>query len=81
MVCENRALRGISGPKGDEVTGGWGKLHNEELHNMCFLPDIVRVFKSRTVRWVRRADMKAMTEKSDLIRVAEFHGARGSVVG
>jgi hypothetical protein len=32
-VFENRVLRGISGPKGDEVTGGWRKLHKEELHN------------------------------------------------
>jgi hypothetical protein len=33
-VCENRVLRRISGPKRDEVTGGWRKMHNEELHNL-----------------------------------------------
>jgi hypothetical protein len=33
MVLEHRVLRRIFGPKGDEVTGGWRKLHNEELHN------------------------------------------------
>jgi hypothetical protein len=33
-VCENRVLRRIFGPKSDEVTGGWRKLHNEELHNL-----------------------------------------------
>jgi hypothetical protein len=34
MVFENRVLRRIFGPKRDEVTGDWGKLHNEELHNL-----------------------------------------------
>jgi hypothetical protein len=40
-VFENRVLRGIFGPKKDEVTGGWRKLHNEELHNSS--PDIIRM--------------------------------------
>jgi hypothetical protein len=45
-------LRRIVGQKRDEVTGGWIKLHNEELHNMYSLPSIIRVIKSRRIRWV-----------------------------
>jgi hypothetical protein len=40
-VFENRVLRGIFGPKKDEVTGEWRKLHNEELHNLYSSPDII----------------------------------------
>jgi hypothetical protein len=50
-VFENRVLRGIFGPKRDEVTGEWRKLHNEELNDLCSLPNIVRVVKSRRMRW------------------------------
>jgi hypothetical protein len=48
-VCENRELRRVFGPKRDEVTGKWRKLHNEELNDLYSLPNIVRVLKSR--RW------------------------------
>jgi hypothetical protein len=50
-VCENRVLRGIFGPKREEVVGGWRRLHNKELHNVCASPSIIRVIKSRRVRW------------------------------
>jgi hypothetical protein len=50
-VFENRVLRRIFGPKRDEVTGEWGKLHNEELHNLYSSPDIIRQVKSRRMRW------------------------------
>jgi hypothetical protein len=50
-VFVNRVLRRIFGPKRDEVTGEWRKLHNEELNNLYSLPNIVRVIKSR-LRWV-----------------------------
>jgi hypothetical protein len=50
-VFENRVLRRIFGPKSDEVTGGWRKLHNEELHNLYSSPSIIRMIKSRGVRW------------------------------
>jgi hypothetical protein len=46
-VFENRVLRGIFGPKRDEVTGEWRNLHNEELHNLYSSPDIIRQVKSR----------------------------------
>ena len=52
-VFENRVLRKVLGPKRDEVTGEWRKLHNEELNDLYvyFLPNIVRVVKSRRMRW------------------------------
>jgi hypothetical protein len=50
-VFENRVLRRIFGPKRDEVTGGWRKPHNEELHGLHSSPSIVRVIKARRMRW------------------------------
>jgi hypothetical protein len=46
-VFVNRVLRRIFGPKRDEVTGGWRKLHNEELHGLYSSPSIARVIKAR----------------------------------
>jgi hypothetical protein len=53
-VFENRVLRRIFGPRRDKVTGGWRKLHNVELHNSYSSPNIIRVIKSRRMRWERR---------------------------
>jgi hypothetical protein len=50
-VFENRVLKRIFGPKRDDVTGEWRKLHNEELHDLCSSSNIVRVIKSRRMRW------------------------------
>jgi hypothetical protein len=50
-VFENRVLRRILGPKRDEVTGEWKKLHNEELHDLYSSPRIIRIIKSRRMRW------------------------------
>jgi hypothetical protein len=45
-------LRRIFGPKREEVAGGWGRLHNEELHNLYASPNIIPAIKSRKMRWV-----------------------------
>jgi hypothetical protein len=50
-VFENRVLRRIFGPRRDGVTGEWRKLHNEELHDLYSLPSIIRIIKSRKMRW------------------------------
>jgi hypothetical protein len=51
-VFENRVLRVIFGPKREVVVGGWGKLHDEELHKLYTSPNITRVIKARRMRWV-----------------------------
>ena len=50
-VFENMVLRRIFGPRRDEVTGEWRRLHNEELNDLYCSPNIVRVIKSRKMRW------------------------------
>jgi hypothetical protein len=50
-VIENRVLRKISGPKRDEMIGGWRKLHEEGPHKLYGSPSIIRIIKSRRVRW------------------------------
>ena len=50
-VFENMVLRRIFGPRRDEVTGEWRGLHNEELNGLYSSPNIVRVIKSRRMRW------------------------------
>jgi hypothetical protein len=50
-VFENRVLRRIFGPKRDEVTGEWRKLHNEELRDLCSSPSIIRMIKPRWMKW------------------------------
>jgi hypothetical protein len=50
-VFENRVLGRIFGPKRNEETGGWRKLHNSELHNLYSSPSIIRIIKSRRMRW------------------------------
>ena len=50
-MFENRVMRRVFEPKRDEVTGEWRKLHNKELRDLYSLPNIVRVVKSRRMRW------------------------------
>jgi hypothetical protein len=69
-VFENRVLRGIFGPKRDKVTGGWRKLHNEELHGLYSSPSIVRVIKARRIRWA-----------GHVARMGEVRGAYNILVG
>jgi hypothetical protein len=65
-VFENRVLRRISGPKGDEVTGDWRKLHNEE-HNLYSSRYIIRQVKSRRMRWA--GHVARMGEESEVYKV------------
>jgi hypothetical protein len=69
-VFENRVLRGIFGSKRDGVTGEWRRLHNEELNGLCSSPDIIRVIKSRRMRWA-----------GHVARMGEGRGAYRVLVG
>jgi hypothetical protein len=69
-VFENRVLRRIFGPKRDEVTGGWRKLHNEGLHGLYSSLSIVRVIKARRMRWA-----------GHVARMGEERGAYNILVG
>jgi len=66
-VFENRMLRRIFGPKRDEVTREWRKLHNEELNDLYFSSNIVRVIKSRRIRWA--GHVARMGERRGIYRV------------
>jgi hypothetical protein len=69
-LFENRVLRRVFGPKRDEVTGEWRKLHNEELNDLYILPNIVRVVKSRQMRWA-----------GNVARMGEDRGVHRVLVG
>jgi hypothetical protein len=69
-VFENRVLRRVFGPKRDEVTGGWRKLHNEELHGLYSSSSIIRVIKTRRMRWA-----------GNVARMGEVRGAYNILVG
>jgi hypothetical protein len=66
-VFENRVLRRIFGPKRDGVTGGWRKVHNEELHDLYSSPSIIRIIKWRRVRWAWH--VARMGEKRNVYRL------------
>jgi hypothetical protein len=67
MVFENRVLRRIFEPKRDEVMGEWRKLHNEELRDLYSSPSIIRIIKSRRIRWV--GHVARMGEKINVYRL------------
>jgi hypothetical protein len=69
-VFENRVLRRIFGPKRDEATEEWRRLHNEELNDLYSSPNIIRVIKSRRMRWA-----------GHVARVGEKRGAYRILVG
>jgi hypothetical protein len=66
-VFENRVLRRTFGPKRDEVTGDWRKLHNEDLHRLYSAPSIIRMIKSRRMRWA--GHVARMGEKRNAYRI------------
>jgi hypothetical protein len=66
-VFENRVLRRIFGPKRDEVTGDWRKLHNEELHNLYSSQNIIRMIQSRRTTWA--GHVARMGEKRNAYRI------------
>jgi hypothetical protein len=65
-VFENRVLR-IFGPKRDGVTGGWRKLHNKGLHNLYSSPSMIRIIKSRRMRWA--GHLARMGKKRNVCRL------------
>ena len=69
-MFENRVLRSVFGHKRDEVTGEWRKLHNEEVSDLCSLPNMVRVIKSRRMRWA-----------GHVARMGEGRGVHSVLVG
>jgi hypothetical protein len=64
---ENKVLRRIFGPKRDGVTGGWRKLHNEELHDLYSSLSIIRIIKSRRISWA--GHVARMGEKRNVYRL------------
>ena len=69
-MFENKVLRRIFGPRRDEVTVDWRRLHNEELNDLYCSPNIVRVIKSRRIRWA-----------GHVARMGEKRGCGGSYWG
>jgi hypothetical protein len=74
-MFENRVLR-IFGPKRDEVTGGWRKLYNEELHNFYSSPDIIRMIKSWRIRWAGHVVRMRVMRNAYKILVGELERNR-----
>jgi len=66
-VFEKMVLRRIFGPRRNEVTGEWRRMHNEELKDLYFSPNIVRVIKSRRMRWA--GHVARMDEERGVYRV------------
>jgi hypothetical protein len=75
-VFENRVLRRIFGPKRDEVTGKWRKLHNEELHILYSSTDVIRQVKSRKMRWAGHVAHMGDERKVYRISVVKPEGKR-----
>jgi hypothetical protein len=76
-VFENRVVRRIFGPKRDEMTGGWRKLHNVELHTLCSSRNITRVIKSRWMTWVGHAERIGETRNAYKVLVEKAERKRG----
>jgi hypothetical protein len=75
-VFENRVLRRIFGPNRDVVTRDWRKLHNGELHNLYSSPNIIRMIKSRRLRWAGHVARMGETRNVYRILVGKPEGKR-----
>jgi hypothetical protein len=77
-VFENKVLRGIFRRKGDEVRGDWRKLHNEQLHNLYSSSRIIRMIKSRRMRW--EGHVERMGEMRNAYRISVVKATRKETV-
>jgi hypothetical protein len=75
-VFQNRVLRRIFGPRRDEGTGEWRKLHNEELHNLYSSPYIIRQVKSSQMRWAGHVERMGEERKVYKVLVGKPVGKR-----
>jgi hypothetical protein len=75
-VSENRVLRGIFGPKREEVVGDWRRLHNEELHNLYTSRNVIRVIKSRLLKWAEHVARMGEMKNAYRIFVGKPEGKR-----
>jgi hypothetical protein len=74
-VFENRLLR-IFGPRRDEVTGEWRKLHNEELRDLYPSPSIIRIMKSRRMRWAGYVARMVEKRNAYMLLMGKLEGMR-----
>ena len=73
-MFENKVLRRIFGPRRDEVTGEWRRLHNEELNDLYSSPNIVRMIKSRRMRWAGHVARMGTERKVYRVLVGKTEG-------
>jgi hypothetical protein len=75
-VFENRVLRRMFGPERDELTGGWRKLHNEDLHNLYSSPSIIRMIMSKRMKWTGQIARMEKKRNAYRLLVGKPYGKR-----
>jgi hypothetical protein len=75
-VFENRMLRRIFGPKRDDVTGEWRKLHDKEFHDLYSSPSVIRIIKSRRMRWAGNVARMGKKRNAYRLLVVKTEGKR-----